>query len=44
MLEEYYHLRGWDNLGIPTREKLKELELDFVTDDLSIKNITNKNL
>lgn len=37
MLEEYYHLRGWDNLGIPTREKLKELGLDFVIDDLSIK-------
>jgi aldehyde:ferredoxin oxidoreductase len=25
MLSEYYELRGWDEFGIPTREKLKEL-------------------
>lgn len=31
MLDEYYELRRWDkNTGIPTREKLRELELDFV--------------
>jgi len=27
MLEEYYVLRGWDNNGIPTLEKLKELNI-----------------
>jgi len=27
MLEEYYHLRGWDENGIPTEKKLKELGL-----------------
>lgn len=27
MLPEYYELRGWDSKGIPTEEKLKELEL-----------------
>jgi aldehyde:ferredoxin oxidoreductase len=27
MLEEYYRLRGWDENGIPTEEKLRELEL-----------------
>jgi aldehyde:ferredoxin oxidoreductase len=27
MLEEYYRLRGWDENGIPTSQKLKELEL-----------------
>jgi len=27
MLEEYYQLRGWNEKGIPTEEKLKELEL-----------------
>lgn len=27
MLEEYYTLRGWDENAIPTRAKLKELEL-----------------
>jgi aldehyde:ferredoxin oxidoreductase len=27
MLNEYYALRGWDKNGIPTQEKLKELDL-----------------
>ena len=27
MLEEYYRLRGWDEFGIPTKEKLTELGL-----------------
>ncbi|MFQ6081453.1 MAG: aldehyde ferredoxin oxidoreductase family protein [Candidatus Bathyarchaeia archaeon] len=27
MLKEYYHLRGWDNRGIPLERKLKELDL-----------------
>jgi len=27
MLDEYYELRGWDANGIPTKEKLKELNL-----------------
>jgi len=31
MLDEYYQLRGWDiQTGTPSKEKLKELELDFV--------------
>jgi aldehyde:ferredoxin oxidoreductase len=34
MLEEYYHLRGWTDQGIPTREKLLELQLDFVAEEL----------
>ena len=30
MLDEYYELRGWDKRkGIPKKEKLKELKLDF---------------
>jgi aldehyde:ferredoxin oxidoreductase len=28
MLTEYYELRGWDTNGIPTREKLKALDLE----------------
>jgi len=28
MLPEYYRLRGWDEHGVPTREKLKALGLD----------------
>jgi len=27
MLDDYYKVRGWDNEGIPTDEKLKELGL-----------------
>ena len=27
MLEEYYKARGWDKEGIPTAEKIKELNL-----------------
>ncbi|MCD6574784.1 hypothetical protein J7K97_03785, partial [Candidatus Aerophobetes bacterium] len=27
MLNEYYQLRGWDEFGIPTEEKLEELGL-----------------
>lgn len=34
MLNEYYRLRGWTENGIPTKEKLKELGLDFVIKDL----------
>ncbi|MCX8162672.1 MAG: aldehyde ferredoxin oxidoreductase family protein, partial [Candidatus Bathyarchaeota archaeon] len=31
MIEEYYKVRGWDDRGIPTREKLKDLSiLDIV--------------
>jgi len=28
MLEEYYYLRGWDENGIPSKEKLKQLNLN----------------
>ncbi len=35
LIEEYYQLRGWDKeTGLPTREKLTELELVDVADDL----------
>ncbi|MBW1912558.1 MAG: hypothetical protein JRI43_05215, partial [Deltaproteobacteria bacterium] len=27
MLPEYYQLRGWDENGVPTPEKLEELDL-----------------
>ena len=30
LLDDYYSLRGWDLRGIPTKEKLKELDLNFV--------------
>jgi len=35
MLDEYYRERGWDiNTGAPTREKLKELGLEYVADTM----------
>jgi aldehyde:ferredoxin oxidoreductase len=27
-IQEYYHLRGWDELGVPTEERLRELSVD----------------
>jgi aldehyde:ferredoxin oxidoreductase len=36
MLDEYYSLREWDKQGIPTRKKLKKLDLEFVADELGL--------
>jgi benzoyl-CoA reductase subunit BamB len=33
LLDEYYKYKGWNNDGIPTRETLHELDLDYVYDD-----------
>jgi aldehyde:ferredoxin oxidoreductase len=31
MLDDYYEIRGWDKqTGLPTRQKLRELGLEFV--------------
>jgi len=35
MLRRYYHMRGWDSSGIPTRETLEKLGLGYVVDTLS---------
>ncbi len=34
LLNDYYNLRGWDKNGIPTKEKLLELNLGYAADDL----------
>jgi aldehyde:ferredoxin oxidoreductase len=35
MLDQYYELRGWNvRTGIPGKEKLAELQLDDLADDL----------
>ncbi len=34
LLDDYYDKRGWTNNGIPTSEKLRELELDYTLQDL----------
>jgi aldehyde:ferredoxin oxidoreductase len=36
MLDEYYALRGWDENGIPTPEKLDQLDLKHEYAALSI--------
>jgi aldehyde:ferredoxin oxidoreductase len=33
-LDEYYQLRGWTKTGIPSREKLQELSLEYVVKDI----------
>ena len=34
LLSKYYEFKGWNSEGIPTREKLEKLDLDYVADDL----------
>ncbi len=36
ILGDYYKIRGWDPNGVPTRQKLSELQLDHVAEDLGI--------
>jgi aldehyde:ferredoxin oxidoreductase len=31
MLDEYYQCMGWDNNGVPTEEKLKELGIEKIS-------------
>ena len=38
MLDEYYQLRGWDENGVPTPEKLKELGLEDVSEKIHAKD------
>jgi benzoyl-CoA reductase subunit BamB len=33
LLDEYYKYKGWNNDGVPTRETLRELDLDYVHED-----------
>jgi aldehyde:ferredoxin oxidoreductase len=36
MLKDYYRLRGWDEFGIPTKEKTKDLDLEeYLTDQIN---------
>jgi aldehyde:ferredoxin oxidoreductase len=36
ILQEYYQLRGWTTRGLPTKEKLAELKMDRVLEDLEL--------
>jgi hypothetical protein len=33
LLDTYYKFKGWNNDGIPTKETLDELGLDYVSED-----------
>lgn len=39
LLDEYYSFKGWDSRGIPTREYLHRLGLDFVAEDFERRGI-----
>lgn len=39
MLDAYYEFKGWNNEGIPTKQKLSELDLGFVIDDFVARGI-----
>jgi len=39
MIDEYYKIRGWNSEGIPTKERLDELDLDYVREDLERRGI-----
>ncbi|MBI4616517.1 MAG: aldehyde dehydrogenase [Planctomycetes bacterium] len=39
LLDEYYKFKGWNSEGVPTRETLNELDLDYVADDFEQRGI-----
>ncbi len=39
LLDAYYQFKGWDNQGIPTKESLHELSMDFVAEDFEQRGI-----
>jgi aldehyde:ferredoxin oxidoreductase len=39
ILSTYYKFKGWNMDGVPTREKLEELDLGYVADDLEMRGI-----
>jgi benzoyl-CoA reductase subunit BamB len=43
LLDAYYKFKGWNNQGIPTKESLHELGLDYVSEDLLQRGILTGN-
>jgi benzoyl-CoA reductase subunit BamB len=43
LLDEYYRFRGWNKDGIPTKETLEELGLDYVSEDFLQRGILTDN-
>jgi benzoyl-CoA reductase subunit BamB len=42
LLDSYYKYKGWDNEGVPTKESLHELGLDYVIEDLQQRNLLSE--
>ena len=43
LLDGYYKFKGWNNQGIPTKESLDELALDYVSEDFLQRGILTDN-
>jgi benzoyl-CoA reductase subunit BamB len=43
LLDTYYKFKGWNEQGIPTKESLHELGLDFVSEDFLKRGILSEN-
>jgi len=43
LLDEYYEFKGWNKDGIPTKETLDKLALDYVSEDFLKKGILTEN-
>src|SRR4030042_241300 len=43
LLDAYYKFKGWANQGIPTKESLDELGLDYVSEDFAQRGIWTEN-
>lgn len=43
LLDEYYKFKGWNNQGIPTKESLHQLGLDYVSEDFKQRGILSEN-
>jgi len=39
----YYKFKGWNNDGIPTKESLHELGLDYVSEDFEKRGVYSDN-
>lgn len=39
LLTTYYHFKGWNDDGVPTRVRLEELDLGYVADELEQRGI-----
>jgi len=43
LLSDYYELKGWNHDGIPTKETLDRLDLDYVSEDFIQRGILTEN-